>query len=74
MAKIYQDDLDGRDVIAEGIFSTLIERGNYNDYAAAARAAYNGAEAFLAERAQRLKTDRNNDGTAHDRDGAFIDD
>jgi len=57
MAKVFMDELDARDSVAETVMSALLTRGSSYDYATIARSAYNAAEAFLAERELRLDAD-----------------
>lgn len=60
MPRIHQEDLDARDSVAEGVYTTIISSGNYVSFDTAAASAYNAAESFLAERSRRIAEDRRN--------------
>lgn len=60
MAKVFLEDLDARDDIAETIFSSFVRRGMMADRNTA-RMAYNAAEAFLDERQERIDNDQDED-------------
>ena len=62
MPRIHQEDLDARDTVAEGVYSTIISSGNYVSFDTAAVSAFNAAEAFLTERGRRIAEDRRNMG------------
>ena len=61
MAKVFIEDLDGRDNIAESVFQVLTRKSVSDNFEALARRAYDAAEAFLAERERRIDQDANDD-------------
>lgn len=57
MAKVFFEDLDGRDSIAEGVFQVLTRKAISDNFESLARRAYDAAEAFLEERERRIDQD-----------------
>lgn len=68
MARVFQDELDARDLIAESMAAAIIQRGYDADDRRLARKSYDIAEAFLEEREERLRRDRQRDDDNGDDD------